>query len=318
MGRIGREKMSKGGCGVRVVILGGGSVQVVVPDGGGVDVQEEGKYQKENKQQEYLEAMIMAAHVAAAAWNRVAPLPTSPSRRPLQAQAVARMDRPRHAVVVRCEKKKKGAADEPAGELGPEEGGDPHQVTMVGRRCRRAGCGGAMAAPTVAEGAGSGVGREPGGEAALRGEEEGRAAAARRKSAGGAVEEQRRGGLDDTPFNYEINKIRGYWTEIHSAKISYLTVRMYVSTFVKTAEDTYHRKVDRATILSFLCALQVWLHSQPDYSPNHDVEVTNRSYQQEIKRLINNFREASTTEALEAAPLHPVMLPHQMTSKMSS
>jgi hypothetical protein len=40
MGRIGREKMSKGGCGVRVVILGGGSVQVIVPDGGGVDVQE--------------------------------------------------------------------------------------------------------------------------------------------------------------------------------------------------------------------------------------------------------------------------------------
>uniref|UniRef100_A0A0E0I5G4 Uncharacterized protein n=1 Tax=Oryza nivara TaxID=4536 RepID=A0A0E0I5G4_ORYNI len=214
----------------------------------------------------------MAAHVAAAAprllacrWNRVAPLPTSPSRRPLQAQAAARMDRPRHAVVVRCKKKKKGAADEPAGELGPEEGGDPHQ--------------------------------------------------------------------DDTPFNYEINKIRGYWTEIHSAKISYLTVRMYVSTFVKTAEDTYHRKVDRATILSFLCALQGLAavshilfedalafvrSSQPDYSPNHDVEVINRYYQQEIKRLINNFREASTTEALEAAPLHPVMLPHQMTGKMSS
>nr|BAC16655.1 hypothetical protein [Oryza sativa Japonica Group] len=83
MGRIGREKMSKGGCGVRVVILGGGSVQVIVPDGGGVDVQE--------------------------------------------AQAAARMDRPRHAVVVRCKKKKKGAADEPAGEPGLEEGGDPHQ-----------------------------------------------------------------------------------------------------------------------------------------------------------------------------------------------
>ena len=79
--------------------------------------------------------MIMAAHVAAAAprllacrWNRVAPLPTSPSRRPLQAQAAARMDRPRHAVGVRCKKKKKGAADEPAGEPGLEEGGDPHQV----------------------------------------------------------------------------------------------------------------------------------------------------------------------------------------------
>jgi hypothetical protein len=38
------------------------------------------------------------------------------------------MDRPRHAVVVRCKKKKKGAADEPAGEPGLEEGGDPHQV----------------------------------------------------------------------------------------------------------------------------------------------------------------------------------------------
>uniref|UniRef100_A0A0E0QCI8 Uncharacterized protein n=1 Tax=Oryza rufipogon TaxID=4529 RepID=A0A0E0QCI8_ORYRU len=296
------------------------------------------KYQKENKEQEYLEAMIMAAHVAAAAprllacrWNRVAPLPTSPSRRPLQAQAAARMDRPRHAVVVRCKKKKKGAADEPAGEPGLEEGGDPHQVTMVGRRRRRAGCGGAMAVPTVAEG-----GRKRRGEGT--GRQGGVARGRRRQSSGGkakigAAVRLRSGTVDDTPFNYEINKIRGYWTEIHSAKISYLTVRMYVSTFVKTAEDTYHRKVDRATILSFLCALQGLAavshilfedalafvrSSQPDYSPNHDVEVINRYYQQEIKRLINNFREASTTEALEAAPLHPVMLPHQMTGKMSS
>ncbi|KAF2924421.1 hypothetical protein DAI22_07g267400 [Oryza sativa Japonica Group] len=180
---------------------------------------------------------------------------------------------------------------------------------------------------------------------------------------------------DDTPFNYEINKIRGYWTEIHSAKISYLdgqgrmltmtlllrakdaielasrimteahlraqtpseislhtvdqTVRMYVSTFVKTAEDTYHRKVDRATILSFLCALQGLAavshilfedalafvrSSQPDYSPNHDVEVINRYYQQEIKRLINNFREASTTEALEI--LHSTV--NDLTQKVAS
>uniref|UniRef100_A0A0D3GUS4 Uncharacterized protein n=1 Tax=Oryza barthii TaxID=65489 RepID=A0A0D3GUS4_9ORYZ len=234
MGRIGREKMSKGGCGVRVVIPGGGSVQVVVPDGGGVDVQEEGKYQKENKEQEYLEAMIMAAHVAAAvssaACLQMEPCGSSTHFVVAAASpgAVARMDRPRHVVVVRCEKKKKGAADEPAGEPGLEEGGDPHQ--------------------------------------------------------------------DDTPFNYEINKIRGYWTEIHSAKISYLTeahlraqtpsgislhtvdqtVRTYVSIFVKTAEDTYHRK--------------------------------------EIKRLINNFREASTTEALEI--LHSTV--NDLTQKVAS
>ncbi|EAZ40756.1 hypothetical protein OsJ_25229 [Oryza sativa Japonica Group] len=166
--------------------------------------------------------------------------------------------------------------------------------------------------------------------------------------------------LDDTPFNYEINKIKGYWTEIRSAKICYLygqgrmlaltllkrakdaiglastimtgaqlraqtpseislntidqTVRMYVSTFVKTAEDTYHRKVDKATVLSFLCALQglaavsrilfedalASVRSiQPDYSPKRDVEAINRNYQQEIQCLINKFGEASTTEALE-------------------
>uniref|UniRef100_A0A0D3GUS3 Uncharacterized protein n=1 Tax=Oryza barthii TaxID=65489 RepID=A0A0D3GUS3_9ORYZ len=271
MGRIGREKMSKGGCGVRVVIPGGGSVQVVVPDGGGVDVQEEGKYQKENKEQEYLEAMIMAAHVAAAvssaACLQMEPCGSSTHFVVAAASpgAVARMDRPRHVVVVRCEKKKKGAADEPAGEPGLEEGGDPHQ--------------------------------------------------------------------DDTPFNYEINKIRGYWTEIHSAKISYLTeahlraqtpsgislhtvdqtVRTYVSIFVKTAEDTYHRKVDRATILSFLCALQGLAadshilfddalafvrSSQPDYSPKHDVDKP----------------EASTTEALEI--LHSTV--NDLTQKVAS
>uniref|UniRef100_A0A0E0I4H1 Uncharacterized protein n=1 Tax=Oryza nivara TaxID=4536 RepID=A0A0E0I4H1_ORYNI len=166
--------------------------------------------------------------------------------------------------------------------------------------------------------------------------------------------------MDDTPFNYEINKIKGYWTEIRSAKICYLygqgrmlaltllkrakdaiglastimtgaqlraqtpseislntidqTVRMYVSTFVKTAEDTYHRKVDKATVLSFLCALQglaavsrilfedalASVRSiQPDYSPKRDVEAINRNYQQEIQCLINKFGEASTTEALE-------------------
>uniref|UniRef100_A0ACD5Z1E3 Uncharacterized protein n=1 Tax=Avena sativa TaxID=4498 RepID=A0ACD5Z1E3_AVESA len=33
------------------------------------------------------------------------------------------------------------------------------------------------------------------------------------------------------------------------------TVRMCVSTFIKTAEDTYHGKANRATIHSFLCAL---------------------------------------------------------------
>lgn len=92
------------------------------------------------------------------------------------------------------------------------------------------------------------------------------------------------------------------------------TVRMYVSTFVKTAEDTYHRKVDKATVLSFLCALQglaavsrilfedalASVRSiQPDYSPKRDVEAINRNYQQEIQCLINKFGEASTTEALE-------------------
>lgn len=41
MGRSGRKKMSKGGCGVQVVVPGGGGVQVVVPSGGRVDVQEE-------------------------------------------------------------------------------------------------------------------------------------------------------------------------------------------------------------------------------------------------------------------------------------
>uniref|UniRef100_A0A0E0AV91 Uncharacterized protein n=1 Tax=Oryza glumipatula TaxID=40148 RepID=A0A0E0AV91_9ORYZ len=39
MGRIGIEKMSKGGCGVRVIVLGDGIIQVVVvPGGGGVQV----------------------------------------------------------------------------------------------------------------------------------------------------------------------------------------------------------------------------------------------------------------------------------------
>uniref|UniRef100_A0A0D9ZXA1 Uncharacterized protein n=1 Tax=Oryza glumipatula TaxID=40148 RepID=A0A0D9ZXA1_9ORYZ len=36
MGRIRREKMRKGGCGVRVIVPGSGGVQVIVPGGGGV------------------------------------------------------------------------------------------------------------------------------------------------------------------------------------------------------------------------------------------------------------------------------------------
>uniref|UniRef100_A0A0D3G5X9 Uncharacterized protein n=1 Tax=Oryza barthii TaxID=65489 RepID=A0A0D3G5X9_9ORYZ len=36
MGRIRREKMSKGGCGVRVIVPGSGGVQVIVPGGGGI------------------------------------------------------------------------------------------------------------------------------------------------------------------------------------------------------------------------------------------------------------------------------------------
>uniref|UniRef100_I1QD18 Uncharacterized protein n=2 Tax=Oryza glaberrima TaxID=4538 RepID=I1QD18_ORYGL len=246
--------------------------------------------------------------------------------------AVARMDRPRHVVIVRCEKKKKGAADEPAGEPGLEEGGDPHQSSSY-QQYRKFQDVIDQLQQCASE---------------LR---------ARRSL--------KKDNMDDTPFNYEINKIRGYWTEIHSAKISYLlllrakdaielasrimteahlraqtpseislhtvdqTVRTYVSIFVKTAEDTYHRKVDRATILSFLCALQGLAadshilfddalafvrSSQPDYSPKHDVEVINRYYQQEIKRLINNFREASTTEALEI--LHSTV--NDLTQKVAS
>lgn len=36
MGRIRREKISKDGCGVRVIVPGSGGVQVIVPGGGGV------------------------------------------------------------------------------------------------------------------------------------------------------------------------------------------------------------------------------------------------------------------------------------------
>uniref|UniRef100_A0A0E0EES1 Uncharacterized protein n=1 Tax=Oryza meridionalis TaxID=40149 RepID=A0A0E0EES1_9ORYZ len=198
-------------------------------------------------------------------WTRVA-LPassSSPRRRrrlPLQAQATARL---RH-VVVRCQKK--GTADD---QPGPAEEGDPNQSPshQLSRKFQ----------DVIEE--------------LQHCADELRARRSIKKD-----------DMDDTPFNYEINKIKGYWTEIQSAKICYLygqgrmlalillkrakdaiglastimtgaqlraqtpseislntidqTVRMYVSTFVKTAEDTYHRKVDKATVLSFLCPLQ--------------------------------------------------------------
>uniref|UniRef100_A0A0E0AN20 Uncharacterized protein n=1 Tax=Oryza glumipatula TaxID=40148 RepID=A0A0E0AN20_9ORYZ len=110
------------------------------------------------------------------------------------------------------------------------------------------------------------------------------------------------------------------------------TVRMYVSTFVKTAEDTYHRKVNKATVLSFLCALQglaavshilfedalASVRSiQPDYSPKRDVEAINRDYQQEIQCLINKFGEASTTEALEKVSSYVAIMTTLRTSTLA-
>uniref|UniRef100_A0A0E0LPK2 Uncharacterized protein n=1 Tax=Oryza punctata TaxID=4537 RepID=A0A0E0LPK2_ORYPU len=273
--------------------------------------------------------------VSPSKWTRVAlPALSSPRRRRLP-------PRLRHATVVRCQKK--GTADQPGEPGGPEEG-DPHQSPsyQLYRKFQ-----------DVIEGLQYCADE-------LR-----------------ARQSIQMGDMDDTPFNYEINKIGGYWREINSEKIYYLygqgrtlvmilllrardaiglasaimtdaplraqtqapseislhtvdqTVRTYVSTFVKTAEDTYHRKVDRATILSFLCALQglasishilfedalASVRSiQPDYSPKHDVEAINRYYKQEIKCLINNFGEASTTEELDI--LHHTV--NGLTQKVTS
>ncbi|KAL5197792.1 hypothetical protein ABZP36_001304 [Zizania latifolia] len=92
------------------------------------------------------------------------------------------------------------------------------------------------------------------------------------------------------------------------------TMRIYVSIFLKTAEDTYHRKVDRADILSFLDALgglAAISHilfedalvsvrgSSPNYSPTRGVKAINRYFHKKMRHLRNNFTEAKPTEALE-------------------
>ncbi|KAL6896573.1 hypothetical protein ACP4OV_007145 [Aristida adscensionis] len=96
------------------------------------------------------------------------------------------------------------------------------------------------------------------------------------------------------------------------------TIRTYVSTFLKIAEDTCHRKVDRASIISFLDALRGLAaishilvedaletvnnieDGSSKYSPKYDAEALNHQFQCNMKQLEMNFAAASSDrEALK-------------------
>ncbi|KAL6896572.1 hypothetical protein ACP4OV_007144 [Aristida adscensionis] len=93
------------------------------------------------------------------------------------------------------------------------------------------------------------------------------------------------------------------------------TVRTYVSTFLKIAEDTSHRKVDRASIISFLDALRGLAaishilvedtlaaasnieDGSSNYSPMYDVEALHHELKRNLKQLEMNFAAAPDREA---------------------
>jgi hypothetical protein len=105
---------------------------------------------------------------------------------------------------------------------------------------------------------------------------------------------------------------------LHKAKTSYILKRReYVSTFVRVAEDTHHRKADQETIILFLRAVRglgaishILLEdalfaanniegNSSEYTPYGDAGASNRIFQQKMTELEDNIRNSSPFETCE-------------------
>jgi hypothetical protein len=94
-------------------------------------------------------------------------------------------------------------------------------------------------------------------------------------------------------------------------------IRTYVSTFVKVAEDTYHRKADQDTIILFLRAVgclgaisHILLEdalfaahniegNSSEYIPYCDAGTYNRIFQRKMADLEDNIKNSSPFKARE-------------------